>query len=181
MRGSAVPTMVWSSAARKSASMIPTVTRTSRRPCSSPDNSGLLLRGWGDEDVVEVRDRGAHAGLLLGGEAVEALGELGRHEVTDPLELGLALVGELDDDRAPIGRIVHPARVALGDQALDDLAHRRRRGPAERRELAGPDRAAAAQDPEGLVATDGAGAALAHGAMPELTDPGEAAERRSSG
>src|SRR2546423_14944818 len=114
MRGSAVPTMVWSSAARKSASMIPTVTRTSRRPCSSPDNSGLLLRGWGDEDVVEVRDRGAHAGLLLGGEAVQARGELGRHEGTGPLELGLAPVGGPDHDRPPIGRIVHPAPLGVG-------------------------------------------------------------------
>src|SRR5438477_3842191 len=143
MRGSAVPTIVWSSAARKSASMTPTVTRTSRRPWISPDNSSLLLRGWGDEDVVDIGDGGAQARLLLGREPFEDPGQRGGHEVAHALELDLAGVGERDHERAPIGRIVDPPDESVGDEPLDDLAQRQRGRPAEQGDLTGADRAAA--------------------------------------
>src|SRR2546430_17424546 len=72
MRGRAVPTMVWSSAARNSASATPTVARMRALRVISAGIGGLL--GHGFDRVVEIRQRHAQARALLGGGPREPAG-----------------------------------------------------------------------------------------------------------
>src|SRR2546429_5729334 len=85
MRGRAVPTMVRSSAARKSASPTPTVARIRALRVISPD-IGLLL-GHCFERVLHVGERGAKASALFGGEAREHSRDTHLHVVAIAVEL----------------------------------------------------------------------------------------------
>src|SRR2546426_12772053 len=84
MRGRAVPTMVWSSAARKSASATPTVARIRALRVISAGIGGLL--GHGIDRFIQVRQGGAQTCALVGGGA----GEEGGHA---PLPYPAVLVG----------------------------------------------------------------------------------------
>src|ERR1700716_2449567 len=128
MRGRAVPTIVWSSAARKSASMMPTVTRTSRRPWISPDIACLLLRGWRREDVAQNGDRGAQARSLVDRQPVDEPDDVRRGRRDDAIDLRLAGGRDRDEDRAAVRRVGVTPGVAVGDEALDELGHCGRRG-----------------------------------------------------
>src|SRR5437762_6053474 len=176
MRGSAVPTIVWSRAARKSASMMLTVTRTRRRPWISPDMACLLLRGWGREDVAQIGDRRAHPCALLRREAIEEPNDVGRGRRDDAIDLGLAGGADGDEDRPAIRGVRVPPGVAVGDQTLDQLGDGRWRGPAEGRDLAGAGRAVATQHPEDLHPDDRTAVGVADGVRPELAEAGEQAE-----
>src|SRR5438105_11035104 len=177
MRGSAVPTIVWSRAARNSASMMPTVTRTRRRPWISPDMACLLLRGWRGEDVAQICDRGAHPCALLRRQAVEEPDHVGGGRRDDPIDLGLAGRADRDEDRAAVSGVGIPPGVAVGDQTLDQLGHGRGGGTAEGRDLAGAGRPVAAEHPEDLHPHDRAAVGVADGVRPELAEAGEQAEQ----
>src|SRR5256885_16570516 len=69
MRGRAVPTMVWSSAARNNASATPIVARMRALRVISAGISALL--GYGFDRVVEIRQCDAQTRALVGGEARE--------------------------------------------------------------------------------------------------------------
>src|SRR2546429_9745330 len=74
MRGSAVPTMVWSRAARNRPSAIPMVTKTvRRRPSVSTDMRSLLVGGL-RERLLKVGQRGGETVPLLGGGGRQGLG-----------------------------------------------------------------------------------------------------------
>src|SRR4029077_10101466 len=128
------------------------------------------------EDVVDICDGGAQAGLLLRGESLEDLGHRGGHELADPLELDLTGLGEGDHDRAAVRRIVDPPDESVGDETFDDLGHRGWGRAAEQGDLAGADRAAAVEDPKRLEPAERAGAGLTDGARPELAHPREEAK-----
>src|SRR6266851_8010701 len=121
MRGSAVPTIVWSRAARNSASMMPTVTKTRRRPWISPDMACLLLRGWGREDVAQIGDRPAHPCALLRRQAIEEPNDVVGGRRDDAIDLGLAGRADRDEHRPAIRGVGVPPGVAVGDKPLDQL------------------------------------------------------------
>src|SRR2546422_11361940 len=79
MRGRAVPTMVWSSAARNSASATPIVARMRALRVIPAGIGGLL--GHGFDRVVEIRQRHAQACALLGGGAPEHAGHAPPHDL----------------------------------------------------------------------------------------------------
>src|SRR5882762_11320243 len=94
MRGRAVPTMVWSSAARNRASATPTVARTRAFRVISAGICSLL--GHRFDRVVEIRQCDAQARTLVGGESREHAGYTPLHdlavfvELAAPLEIGRA-------------------------------------------------------------------------------------------
>src|SRR6266550_6154595 len=136
MRGRAVPTMVWSSAARKSASPTPTVARIRALRVISPD-IGLLL-GHCFERVLHVGERGAKARALLGWEAREHSRDTQLHVVAIAIELLPATSGQLDEDDAPVMRVLESPHEAVAGEGIDLLRDRRRRHRAPLREIAAP-------------------------------------------
>jgi len=125
---------------------------------------------------VDIGHGGTQAGLLLRREPFEDLGHRGGHELADASELDLTGLGEGDHDGAAVGRIVDSPDESVGDETLDDLAHRGWGRPAEQGDLTGTGRAAAMQDPERLEPAERAGAGLTHGTRPELAHPREEAK-----
>src|SRR3982074_2035050 len=103
MRGRAVPTMVWSSAARNSASATPTVARIRAFRVISAGICTLL--GHRFDRVVEIRQCDAQARTLVGGESREHAGYAPLHDVVVFFELAASLCGEVDEQHAPIGRV----------------------------------------------------------------------------
>src|SRR2546427_13127537 len=85
MRGRAVPTMVWSSAARNSASATPTVARMRALRVISAGIGGLL--GHGFDRVAEIRQRHAQARALLGGGPPEHAGYAPLHDLAVLVQL----------------------------------------------------------------------------------------------
>src|SRR5207244_10984497 len=97
MRGSAVPTMVWSRAARNRPSAIPMVTKTvRRRPSVSTDMRSLLVGGL-RERLLKVGQRGGETVPLLGGEGRQDLGDELGHVLADALDLEPATRGHFAD------------------------------------------------------------------------------------
>src|SRR2546427_9783577 len=95
MRGRAVPTMVWSSAARNSASATPTVARMRALRVISAGIGGLL--GHGFDRVVEIRQRPAQARALLGGEARRPTGIAPPPDTALPAQPAAPLAGQLHE------------------------------------------------------------------------------------
>src|SRR2546430_14047482 len=104
MRGRAVPTMVWSSAARKSASPTPTVARIRALRVISPDIG--LLPGHCFERVLHVGQRGAKASALFGGEAREHSRDTHLHVGAIAIGLLPAASRQLHEGDAPVLRVL---------------------------------------------------------------------------
>src|SRR5207245_6710695 len=107
MRGSAVPTMVWSRAARNSASPTPTVASVRAVRVMSAGTCRLLAKRF--HRVLEIGKGRAQARALLGRKLRQQLGDTLGHEVMHPLELAASARGQLDDDHAPIARVLDAA------------------------------------------------------------------------
>src|SRR2546429_9101209 len=104
MRGRAVPTMVRSSAARKSASPTPTVARIRALRVISPDIG--LLPGHCFERVLHVGQRGAKASALFGGEAREHSRRTHLPRGSTATDVLPAPSSQLAEDDAPVMRIL---------------------------------------------------------------------------
>src|SRR5712664_1705893 len=103
MRGSAVPTIVWSSAASRSASITPMVARTLIRVVNSACGMGFSLLGAHRLDEAQAEMAQLNQFGLF-----EAVGQGGLHPGGLPPELTdtvATLVGDLGIDRAPVRRI----------------------------------------------------------------------------
>src|SRR6185503_18186220 len=137
MRGSAVPTMVWSSAARNIASAMPRVARIRALRVISPGTGCLLLlricRGDGLPQVVE---RGADACALRRGQGREALAKCDRGGMLETLEVATAFRRQCDSHGAAVIRVALATDEAVSLETLDDLGDRRRRDLRLQRELA---------------------------------------------
>src|SRR5438132_7608768 len=133
MRGRAVPTMVWSSAARNNASATPIVARMRALRVISAGISGLL--GHGFDRVVEIRQRHAQACALLGGEPREHAGYAPLHDLAVLVQLAAPLTGQLDEHDTPIGRILDAPDEYVTRERIDELGKRRRGHPAALREV----------------------------------------------
>src|SRR5438132_927933 len=134
MRGSAVPTIVWSSAASKSASITPMVARTLIRVVSSACGMGFSLLGAHrlDESQAQMAQLN-QLGFL------EAVGQGGLDSGGLPPELVdtvAALVGDLGVDRAPVRRIGNAPDQAVALQVVDEPGHGSRRDVQHLGELA---------------------------------------------
>src|SRR4030081_1229731 len=141
MRGSAVPTIVWSSAARNSASATPTVARIRALRVISAGICSLL--GDGFDRVVEIRQCDAQARTRVGGESREHAGYTPLHDLVVFVELAAPLCGELDEHDAPIGRIFEPSDESVPRERIDELGKRRRGHRATLREVTSSHRALA--------------------------------------
>src|SRR5437879_3687280 len=119
MRGRAVPTMVWSSAARNNASATPTVARMRALRVISAGIRGLLCQGF--YRVVEVRQRHAQTRALVGGEPRENVGYTPFHDLAVPVELAASLRGELDEHDTPVGRILEAPDEPVTRKRIDVL------------------------------------------------------------
>src|SRR2546423_1245071 len=121
MRGSAVPTMVWSSAASKSASITPMVARTLIRVVSSACGMGFsLLDGHRLDQAQTQMSQLNQFGLL------EAMGQGGLDPGGLPPELVdtvAALVGDLGIHGAPVRRIGDAADQAVALEVVDEAGH----------------------------------------------------------
>src|SRR5438445_10389917 len=102
MRGRAVPTMVWSSAARNNASATPIVARMRALRVISAGISGLL--GYGFDRVVEIRQCDAQTRALVGGEPREHHGYTPLHDLCVFVELAVPWYSHIDEHDTPIGR-----------------------------------------------------------------------------
>src|SRR5438034_1388776 len=139
MRGSAVPTMVWSSAARNSASATPTVARMRALRVISAGIGSLL--GHGFDRVVEVRKGGAQADALLRGEVREHTGHTPLHDLAVLVELAAPRGGQLDEHDPPITGVLEATDETVARERIDELGERGRRHRAALREIAAPHRA----------------------------------------
>src|SRR2546428_12024640 len=106
MRGRAVPTMVWSSAARKSASATPTVAKMRALRDMSAGICSLL--GHDVDRLIQVRQRGAQTCALVGGDPAEKSSHAPLHDFAMLVELAAGLSGQLDEHDPPISRILEP-------------------------------------------------------------------------
>src|SRR5712691_7116884 len=176
MRGSAVPTMVWSRAARKSASPTPTVASVRAVRVMSAATCRLLAKGF--DRVLEIGKGRAQARALLGRKLRQQLGDTFGHEVMHALELAASPGGQLDDDYAPIARVLHAAAEPLLDERIDELRERRRRQRAALRQLAAAQRALA-QLPEHAHALEGQRTALVGGLRHELAEAGKHGQEKA--
>src|SRR6266851_4350963 len=134
MRGNAVPTMVWSSAASSSASITPMVARTLIRVVSSACGMGFSLLDAHRLDEAQTQMTQLNQ-LRVG----QTPGQ--RHLRTcglppQRLDALAALIGELGVDRAPVDRVVDPFDQAVTLQVVDEAGHRSRRDVEHLRELA---------------------------------------------
>src|SRR5437879_3166893 len=121
MRGSAVPTMVWSSAASKSASITPMVARTLIRVVSSACGMGFPLLGAYRLDEAQAQMAQLNQFGLLG-----AVGQGGLDPGGFPPELVdtvAALVGDLGIHGAPVSRIGDAPDQAVALQVVDEPGH----------------------------------------------------------
>src|SRR5438094_9307736 len=109
MRGKAVPTIVWSSAARNRASATPTVARIRALRVISPDIGVLLRRGF--DRVEHVCKRSAQPRALLGRQLREHASDALLHVLAVPVELPPSFGSELDQHDAS----AHGALDALGN------------------------------------------------------------------
>src|SRR5438105_10415445 len=107
MRGSAVPTIVWSRAARKRARPTPTVARIRALRVSSAGIDSLLGRGF--DRVIHVRQRSAQTCAFLGGEPRDHAGYAALHDLAGFVELARPLTGQLDPHDTPSDRILNTA------------------------------------------------------------------------
>src|SRR3982751_9616 len=108
MRGSAVPTIVWSRAARKSASATPIVASTRARPVISAD-TGILL-GHCFEGFVQVAQGRVQPCALLGWNLREHQRNALLHELAITVELSPAAAGQLNEDHAAVARVFQASR-----------------------------------------------------------------------
>src|ERR1700704_3167931 len=121
MRGNAVPTMVWSSAASKSASITPMVARALIRVVSSTCGMGLCLLSAHRLDETQTKMAQLNELRLL-----EAVGEPsleGRGLTPERLDALAALLGYLGIDGAPIRRIVHAFDEAVALEVVNQPGH----------------------------------------------------------
>src|SRR5438132_4448495 len=133
MRGRAVPTMVWSSAARKSASATPTVARIRALRVISAGIGGLLAHGI--DRFIQIRERGAQTCALVGGDACEQGGHAPLHDLAVLVELAASLSGQLDEHHPPIARILEAPDETLTRERVDEFGERGRRHRAALREI----------------------------------------------
>src|SRR3989442_15741865 len=126
MRGSAVPTMVWSRAARNRPSAIPIVTKTVRRRPSVSTDMRRLLVGRLRERPLKVAQRSGETVPLLGGEGRDDLRDRPGHELADALDLAPAARGHLDDHHAPVRGILRAPHEAVALERVDELRERGR-------------------------------------------------------
>src|SRR5205807_5339600 len=121
MRGSAVPTMVWSSAASKSASITPMVARTLIRVVSSACGMGFPLLGAHRLDEAQAQMAQLNQFGLL-----EAVGQGGLDPGGLPPELidaVTALVSDLRMYGAPVRRVGDAPDHAVALQVVDEAGH----------------------------------------------------------
>src|ERR1700731_4896943 len=121
MRGSAVPTIVWSSAASKSANITPMAARTLILVVSSACGMGFRLLDAHRLDEAQTQVTELNQLRLF-----EALGQRGldaRGLPPECLDALAALVSELGVDGAPVGRIVDPLEPAVALQVVDQPGH----------------------------------------------------------
>src|ERR1700694_3738675 len=104
MRGSAVPTIVWSRAAKKRASPTPMVARMRAFRVISPGIGGLLVDGI--DRFVEVRQSGTQTCALLRGNPCEERGHAALHDLAVLVELTASLRGELYEHDPSIARVL---------------------------------------------------------------------------
>src|SRR2546430_14458344 len=133
--------MVWSSAARKSASATPTVARIRAFRVISAGIGGLL--GHGIDRLIEIRQRGAQTYSLVSGDACEQGGHAPLHDLAVLVELAASLSGQLDEHDPPISRILETPNETLTPERVDELRERRGRHRAALREIATTHRAPA--------------------------------------
>src|SRR5712692_6167587 len=134
MRGSAVPTMVWSSAASKSASITPMVARTLIRVVSSACGIGFSLLDAHRLDEAQTQMTQLNELRLF-----QALRQRKLHTRGLPpqrLDALAALLGELGVDGAAIVRIVDAFDQAVAFQVVDQAGHRPRGNVQHLRQLA---------------------------------------------
>src|SRR5260370_11363059 len=134
MRGNAVPTMVWSSAASSSASITPMVARTLIRVVSSACGMGFSLLDAHRLDEAQTQMTQLNQ-LRVG----QTPGQ--RHLRTcglppQRLDALAALIGELGVDRAPVDGVVDAFDQAVTLQVVDEARHRSRRDVEHLGELA---------------------------------------------
>src|SRR2546430_11578271 len=121
MRGKAVPTIVWSSAASKRASITPMVARTLIRVVSSACGMGFSLLDAHRLDQAQTQMSQLNQFGLL-----EAMGQGGLDPCGLPPELVDAvatLVGDLGIHRAPVRRIGNAPDQAVALQVVDEPGH----------------------------------------------------------
>src|SRR4029077_14641157 len=134
MRGKAVPTIVWSSAASRSASITPMVARTLMRVVSSASGMGFPLL-----DAHRLDEAQAQMAQLNQLGLLQAVGERGlntRGLAPERLDALAALLGELGINGAAIRGIVDPFDQAVALQVVDESGHRPRGDVQHLRQLA---------------------------------------------
>src|ERR1700686_3621818 len=104
MRGNAVPTMVWSSAASRSASMTPMVARTLIRVVSSACGMGVSLLDAHRLD--EAQTQMSQLNQLRVGQTPGERDLSTDRLAPERLDTLAALIAELGIDRAPVGCII---------------------------------------------------------------------------
>src|SRR3989442_14640330 len=125
MRGSAVPTIVWSSAASSSARITPAVARTLMRVVSSPCGMGFSLLDAQRLDEAQTQMAKLNQlGLLqpVGQGRLDPRGLPPERGDTVP-----ALLGDLRVDRAAVRRIGDAPYQAVALQVIDATSQRPRR------------------------------------------------------
>src|ERR1700737_2359764 len=124
MRGNAVPTMAWSSAASSSASITPMVARTLIRVVSSACGMGFSLLDAHRVDEAETQMSQLNqlrTGQTLGERDLSS--DSLAPQRLDPLA---ALIAQLGIDRAPVGGIIDALDEAIALQVVDQAGHRSR-------------------------------------------------------
>src|SRR5438309_1071014 len=141
MRGKAVPTIVWSSAARNRASATPTVARIRALRVISPDIGVLLRRGF--DRVEHVCKRSAQPRALLRRQLREHASDALLHVLAVPVELPPSFGSELDEHDATVVRVLEALGKPLSSQRIHELGKRRRGHRAALGELTAAHRSAA--------------------------------------
>src|SRR2546426_6188376 len=134
MRGNAVPTMVWSSAASSSANITPIVARTLMRVVSSACGMSLSLLGAHrpDETQTQMAQLNQFRFLQARGEPILD----GPGLAPERLDALAAFLGDLGVDRAPVGRIIHALHQAVALEVVDEARHGSGRDIEHLRQLA---------------------------------------------
>src|SRR5260370_16105244 len=134
MRGNAVPTMVWSSAASSSASITPMVARTLIRVVSSA--CGMAFSLLDAHRLDEAQTQMTQLNQLRVGQTPRQRDALTSGLPPERLDALAALIGELGVDRAPVDGVVDAFDQAVTLQVVDEARHRSRRDVEHLRELA---------------------------------------------